>query len=103
MLKIPRYPLRFAAALAAVLLLLGAASPAWAEATYSQCSNGWSESPAYDECWDVTITPSGGDCTIQARCRTTAGGEEKTTATVDPESVSGLNNCNGELTDGSCE
>ena len=101
--EVPDRPLRFAAALAVVLPLVSAASPASAEATFSQCSNEWSESDAYDQCWDVTITPSDDNCTIQARCQTTAGGEEKTAITVDPQSVSGLNNCDGELTDGSCQ
>ena len=102
MLEILNRPLRSAIALALVLPLLGVASPVLADATQAQCDAEWAESAADAQCSDETITPSGGDCTIHARCKTRVGSEEKASITVDLESVSDLNNCNGVLTNGTC-
>ena len=96
------YPLRFGIALAALLLVLGAATESRAEATQAQCEAEWADSDADGPCWDEQITPSGDQCTISAKCK--RGNEDylRTSITVDLDSVSDLNNCNGTLTDGSC-
>ena len=94
--------LRFAAALAAALLVLGAAAESRAAATLEQCQAEWAESDADGPCWDEQITPTGDDCRITAKCKRGTEDYSRTSITVALDSVSDLRNCNGELTVGSC-
>ena len=95
--------LRFGVALAAVLLPLGAAAPVQADATQAECEAEWAESDADDSCSNEQITPTGDDCEISAWCDAGFRSGSTTSIKVDLDSVSGLHNCNGVLTDGSCD
>ena len=105
-LELPSCPFRFGIALAAVLLVLGAAAESRAEkAALERCKSEWNDSPASAACTFASIAAvgeGGDDCEISATCPTSDGGNRTSSITVDVDSVSGLNNCDGELTDGSC-
>ena len=73
------------------------------------CERAWVENPASDSCQNAqvsaqTSSPDDTVCTVSAMCNTTSAGDTQslTTITVDPDSVSGLNNCAGTLTNGDC-
>ena len=94
---------RIGAALAAALFLLGV--PAVSEAIPpgpSQCMNKFSLSDASDSCQSMQVTVVGYNCQFSGECRDTEGDWQNTGITVSPEDATGLNNCNGVLTDGNC-
>ena len=92
------FPLRFAAALAAVLLLLGVASPAWADVTQAQCSAEWAESDADETCSNEEIVvQDDGDCQITASCTMDNGGSRNDSFAAALNKISTLVNCNGLL------
>ena len=95
-------PLRYAVALAAALLLLGAASKSRAQVTQAQCEAEWAASEADDSCSNEHISPAGDNCEISAWCDAGFRSGMTTSIEVDLDSVSDLNNCDGELTDGNC-
>ena len=92
-------PFRFAAALAAVLLLLGVATPGWAanDATQAQCDTEWANSEADATCSNETIEPDGERCRITADCQTDSGGTYQDTFAAHLDKISDLKNCNGYL------
>ena len=95
--------LRIGAAFAAALFLLGV--PAASEAlppVPSQCMNKFSQSGASDSCRDVQVEVVGYNCKFSGECRNAGGDWRDTGITVSPDDATGLNNCNGELTDGGC-
>ena len=94
----PFRPLCITAALAAVLLLLGVASPAWADVTQAQCAAEWADSAADDECSSEEITVrDGGDCQISASCTMDNGGSRTDSYAAALDKISDLVNCNGFL------
>ena len=101
----PSYLLRIGIALALALLLLGAATESRAGgAALQACKSAWNDSPASDTCTNAQIAATGvegDDCEISAQC-TSGGSQSVTSITVNLDSVSDLNNCEGTLTDGSC-
>ena len=113
MLRHPAVPLRSwraGIALAAGLLLLGAATGSRADdggaekvQATMQCKAEWADSPASDSCSNaqmgITIDD---DCAVSAMCTTSGEAQSLTSITVALDSVSGLNNCAGTLTDGDC-
>ena len=99
---VSRFDLRRSGVALAAALLLGAAAPAWADATQAQCNAKWGESSADDSCSNEQITPTGDNCRITASCTTTYGGNVSDSITVHLDQVSGLRNCDGDLTLGHC-
>ena len=96
MLEILNRPLRSAIALAAVLPLLGVASPVLADATDAQCSAEWAQSAADTTCGGEEITALGGDdCEITASCAMDNGGIRNDSFVADLNKISDLVNCNG--------
>ena len=100
-------PLRIGVVLAAATLLLGVATGSRAgSAALEACKSQWNGSPASYTCTNAQIAATGvegDDCEISATCTTPGGGTPSISSiTVPLGSVSGLNNCDGELTDGSC-
>ena len=102
--------LRFAAALASMLLLAG--PPALASST-AACEDAWEESSASDTCKEPNITF--GDynnclqcCLVFAKCHTGAFGPlnpnpyNNTTIGAPVSDFDDLENCGGTLTQGSC-
>ena len=100
---VPSYLSRIGIALAAAMLLLGVATPSWADATNAQCSAKWGESSADDSCSNEQITASGDDCRITALCTMSNGAGRSDSITVHLNQVSGIRNCNGFLTLGHCQ
>ena len=102
---VPSYSLRIGIVLAAALLLLGAATESRAAgAALQACKSAWNDSPASNTCTNAQIAATGvegDDCEISAQC-TSGGSQSLTSITVDVNRASGLNNCEGSLTDGSC-
>lgn len=102
-LELPSYSLRFGVALAAALLLLGAATPDWAAAaTQAECEAEWALSDADEQCSNEEITPMGDECLISAECTTDSGGTREDTYKAPLDNISDLNNCNGWLKLESC-
>ena len=101
--------LRFAAALASILLLAG--PPALASST-AQCWDAWADSSADDTCKDESM--EFGDwnncpqcCNIFATCHTGAGVTSNnqwnhTSIGAPVSEVDDIQNCQGSLTNGSC-
>ena len=117
------FPSRIAAALTAALLLCGL--PAAGEATsssalspaaptVSQCEAEWGKSQADAECQNESVTVNGIMCRVEAECLVpiaslpisndtpVADTYSSTEVEAALHEVSGLNNCGGELTVGSC-
>ena len=95
---VPSHSLRIGIALVAVLLLLGVATPGWAQATDAQCSAAWSQSSADDSCSNEQISASSAtECTITASCTMSNGGSRSDSITSNLNSVSNLKNCNGTI------
>ena len=96
-LTVPSYLLRIGIALAAVFLLLGVAAESEA-ATPAQCEAQFNNSSASDSCTFNSATTDGDQCTIYYSCTTSSGGSSGSQSITSAlGSVSGLNNCNGEL------
>ncbi len=109
----PKNSLRIGIALAAGLLLFGVgevrAGPTEEQILTRVCADMWGQSPARDSCTSAEITADVGDsedddrCEISAVCPTGDGeGSQTSDVTVHPSHVPDLNNCDGELTNGSC-
>ena len=75
------------------LLLLGAATPIWADATQAQCDAEWSESSADDDCSNEEITAEADDCRITASCTMGDGGSRTDTFVANLNKISTLVNC----------
>ena len=99
---VPSYLLRTGIALAAALLLLGAATESRAAATDAQCSTQWSNSAADDTCSDEQIQAQGNHCRISASCTMSNGSSRSDSITVGLNQVSFIENCDGSLTLGQC-
>lgn len=102
------FPLRIGIALVASILLL-AGSPALA--SNAQCSAEWEESSASDTCRDVSIEWGNWNncepcCLFFAEChngeRFAINPWDNTTIGVPLSDVDDLENCQGNLTNGSC-
>ena len=97
------FPLPFAIALAAALLLLG--TPTVSEAVppgNTACTAKYVQSDADDTCRNETVTAQGWNCQVVAECKNSARDWVSSQITVNYNDVSNLNNCNGVLTNGSC-
>ena len=97
MFEILNCPLRSAIALAAVLPLLGVASPVLADVTEAQCSAEWAESAADETCSNEEIVVQGGDCKISASCTMDNGVSQNDSFMADLDKIDTLVNCNGLL------